>query len=113
MNHEPWYTIEEGATIGQPGSEEGITLLDEEHSYGMRITLEENAPSAPFAITCGIYGNMVHTRFFADREIARSEYEAMKIALVNMIQVYFEIQDAETANKEFNARQDQFFARFP
>ena len=76
-----WYPFEKGATLGQKGSEEGIILRDEEHPQEARITLERDTRAAPFAITCGIYGCMMHTRFFSLESEATSEYDAMKIAM--------------------------------
>lgn len=37
--------------------------------------------TAPWAITCGVHGLMVHTSLFADRPTAEAEHEAMKPAL--------------------------------
>ncbi len=76
-----WYTFENGATLGQPGSEQGIIVHDEEHPFGARITLERAAHVAPFAITCGIYGWMMHTRFFSSEDEAEAQYGLMKAAL--------------------------------
>jgi hypothetical protein len=66
-----WYPAEEGRTLGTQGSEQGIILQDEEYAHETRITLEQ-CHYPPFAITCGIYGWMVHTTF------ASSKDEAMK-----------------------------------
>ena len=60
-----WYPFESGATLGQKGSEGGAILRDEEHPQEARITFERDTRIAPFAITCGIYGCMMHTRFFS------------------------------------------------
>ena len=62
-----WQPFENGGTLGQIGSEEGIIVHDEEHSLGARISLERDTIVAPFAITCGIYGWMLHTRYFSSR----------------------------------------------
>jgi hypothetical protein len=69
------------------GSESGIVEIDEEHDCGARITLERDAKIAPYAITCGIYGWMVHTRYFEDHDRARREYEAMKAGLGNILSI--------------------------
>jgi hypothetical protein len=66
MAQSEWIEFEGGSTIGEQGSENGLTLKDEEQVRGARITLERDTRIAPFAITCGIYGWMVHTRFFRD-----------------------------------------------
>jgi hypothetical protein len=76
-----WYPFENGATLGQKGSEGGTILCDEEHHQEARITLERDTTISPFAITCGIYGCMMHTRFFSLESEASSQYEEMKTAL--------------------------------
>jgi len=47
------HQFEDGATLGQKGSESGVILRDEEHPQEARITLERDTRTAPFAITCG------------------------------------------------------------
>jgi hypothetical protein len=64
----------------QRGTEGGIIILDEEHDLGARITLERFEGGGG-AITCGIYGWMVHTRFFDTEADPRAEVELMKIDL--------------------------------
>jgi len=59
-----WDPFDSGTTIGQTGSESGRIMRDEQHSRGARITLERDTRAAPFAITCGAYGWMVHACFF-------------------------------------------------
>ena len=76
-----WTPFENGKTIGTRGSEDGIILVDDEHDLGARITLERDGSIAPFAITCGIYGSLLHTRFFSARETAERNLEEMKQAL--------------------------------
>ncbi len=76
-----WHAFGNGTSIGTKGSEGGTIVLDEEHEVGARITLEQDGQIAPWAITCGVYGLMFHTRFFAARPTAEAEYEAMKAAL--------------------------------
>ncbi|MGA2832061.1 MAG: hypothetical protein ABSE55_03220 [Terracidiphilus sp.] len=81
MAENSWYPFEDGVTLGQKGSEDGVILRDEEHPLEARITLERDTPSVPFAITCGIYGCMLHTRFFSLESEACSQYDLMKDAL--------------------------------
>jgi hypothetical protein len=72
-----WYPFRHGESIGQTGSEGGKILRDEEHSDGARVTLEKLRADR-WTITCGIYGWMVHTRFFlseASAEIGFNETE--------------------------------------
>jgi hypothetical protein len=81
-----WYIFDSGATLGQVGSEQGVIVHDEEHPFGGRITLERAAHVAPFAITCGIYGWMMHTRFFGYQDEAEGQYDSMKIALATLLE---------------------------
>lgn len=86
MANSGWYLFENGATIGQPGSEQGAILRDEEHALGARITLERDGRIAPYAITCGIYGHMMHTRFFDTEDEAGRQHEEMKSALAALLE---------------------------
>lgn len=80
-----WYPFEEGSTIGAIGSEGGSILEDEEYGLGARITLEQGGQTAPFAITCGIYGFMMHTTWARDEAEAKAKFEAMKSELVLLL----------------------------
>jgi len=74
---------------GQPetrGTEGGTIIVDEEHDFGARITLERLGEGPPCAITCGIYGWMVHTRFFAEAAAAERDYAAMKARLAEIVE---------------------------
>jgi hypothetical protein len=110
-----WHPYKQGATTGQAGSEEGIIVLDEEHDDGARITLERDARTVPFAITCGIYGWMVHTRFFADESEGRHEYGLMKSALEDLLQAIPLESDPEVEAKMAEAGREcgLFVQRFP
>ena len=68
----------EGAT----GSENGLILRDEQYADSCRITLEK-CPEY-YAITCGVYGAMVHT-VFCDFENYENVYYAMKNKLQDFI----------------------------
>jgi hypothetical protein len=80
-----WDLFDSGGTNGQKGSENGTIVRDEEHALGARITLERDATTAPFAITCGVYGWMVHTRFFSVEAEALAQFEEMKDALTAIL----------------------------
>lgn len=80
-----WSAFQDGATIEKKGSEEGIIVRDEEHESGSRITLESKTTHAPFAITCGIYGLMLHTAFASSDMEATKKYEEMKTWLDEML----------------------------
>jgi hypothetical protein len=90
MADSSWYPFEKGATIGQEGSESGVILRDEEHPSGARITLERDTAVAPFAITCGIYGCMMHTCFLGLEAEATSQYDEMKAALAALLATEYE-----------------------
>jgi hypothetical protein len=85
MDIENWYPFAAGSTMGETGSEGGFILLDEEYSGGARITLERDGHHAPFAITCGIYGWMAHTRYLATEQEANEAFEAMKAELARIV----------------------------
>jgi hypothetical protein len=73
-----WQNIDEGKTIGASGSEGGLIIRDEEYEGGARVTLERGCKIAPFAITCGIYGSMLHTVYLSTQAQAEASYEALK-----------------------------------
>ncbi len=102
-------------TVGAAGSEGGTILRDDEHADGARITLERDTKVAPFAITCGIYGWMLHTRWFSDEAQAQRDYDAMKAALAEIIQVIPLDDDPDCAAKMKAAsrRIGEFVERFP
>ena len=81
-----WISFDNGATIGQIGSESGVIIRDSEHPFGARITLERAGSIAPFSITCGIYGCMAHTRFFSTEQDASQQFELMADALASILQ---------------------------
>ena len=119
-----WMPFRGGATLGQMGSEAGVILRDEEHVESARITLERPEPRKPFgqpvvryAITCGIYGWMVHTRFFAEEDDAIRAYDEMKPELVKIAEALPEIEEddpnvTEKVERASDTFQD-FTARFP
>lgn len=77
-----WIIYGDGDTIGSVGSENGVILRDEEYDGECRITLEKC--SRYYAITCGIYGEMVHTAF-CDPEEGNAVFDAMKDDLANFL----------------------------
>ena len=81
MADREWIEFDGGSTIGQQGSQRGTIIRDDELQHSARITLERDTQIAPFAITCGVYGWMVHTRFFRSDADANRQYEEVRIAL--------------------------------
>lgn len=72
---------------GDIGSEGGNVLADEEYKKECRITLEKC--ERYHAITCGVYGDMVHTAFCSEED-ASSKYEEMKAELKDFIDASIE-----------------------
>ncbi|MFZ0545238.1 MAG: hypothetical protein WAM60_07360 [Candidatus Promineifilaceae bacterium] len=93
-NH--WEKYQSGSTLGTQGSEQGIIIEDIEHDLGVRITLERAFKGAPYRITCGIYGRMVHTCSFSSLHQAASKYEEMKSDLG---QILMHKDDTNLANE--------------
>jgi hypothetical protein len=90
-----WKAFEDGLTLGRPSSEHGRIVRDDDYADAARITLERDCPAAPFAITCGIYGWMMHMRFFADPDIAEAEYEGMKAGLAAIVGMIPNVNDPD------------------
>ncbi len=96
-----WHAYRDGSTIGTGGSEDGRILRDEEHDDGARVTLEAVSLShrAPFAITCGVYGAMVHTCFFGSETAAQQTFEEIKLELVKVLDALPERDDPDAEAK--------------
>ena len=97
LSQTTWEPFENGESIGKIGSEEGIIILDEFHKECGRITLEKDARTIPWAITCG--GGFVHTVYFETREQAENAYSHMKFDLWKIFQLEND-QDFYSAIKE-------------
>lgn len=80
-----WRRFDDGNSLGGIGSERGVILRDDEHLGGARITLERDGATAPFSITCGVYGWMVHTRFFGNEVEAQDAFSAMTVGLTELM----------------------------
>ncbi len=78
---------------------------------GARISLEGDATIAPFAITCGIYGCMMHTRFLALESEASSQYEEMKTALSALLTGEYE--DGPDGRRSFLDGVAKFVEKYP
>ena len=69
-------------TLGTIGCENGKILADEEYEESCRITLEKC--ERYYAVTCGVYGSMLHTAF-TDEADCWEIYNAMKSDLQKFI----------------------------
>lgn len=83
------------------GSEGGVILKDEEYENKCRVTLEKCKPY--YAITCGVYGTMVHTVFC--NENAKDMYEQIKTELQEFL-------DRNPSEEERYAFFDYFTLKF-
>ncbi|MDO9417679.1 hypothetical protein [Pararhizobium sp.] len=95
-----WGPYDDGSSLGTAGSEGGIILRDEEHAQGARITLEDS-PRPPFAITCGIYGVMVHTAYAATQAEAETAYGAMKADLEMLLDLWPDATSGQEAENRY------------
>lgn len=107
MAEEEWAALEGGATVGTVGSESGIIVRDDEHPLGARITLERGSRNAPFALTCGIYGTMVHTTYAGSDSEAATRFDAMRERLSLLLAVPDDDRDG------FYAELARFVSDFP
>jgi len=84
MYSDGWHAYENGQTLGETGTEQGVIVRDEEHAEGARITLERDG-DFPYAITCGIYGWYVHTCYFGAELEAEQAFGAMQRELAHIL----------------------------
>jgi hypothetical protein len=104
---------EDKAEVGR-GSEGGHIVRDEEHLLGARITLEKDCEVAPYAITCGIYGWMMHTCFVSDEGVVVQQYEEMKAELGDLLERSEELANDEEGQRAFLTEGcGGFVERFP
>jgi hypothetical protein len=115
MNREKnWYDYDDGYSIGTSGAGGGAIVRDEEHKRGARITLEEESSLAEFAITCGVYGWMFHTRFFGEEEKAFDAFDEMKTELGKVLEsMPDEADPGEEAEGDFAEELEMFVEKFP
>lgn len=103
-----WQQFNKGSTIGARGSEDGIIVADEEHELGARLTLERGCRRIPFAITCAVYGAMVHTVYSTSEAAASSLMAEMKGELERIL----ELRQSAEANA-VQAAISEFVQRYP
>lgn len=113
MTGSSWRPFENGTTLGLSGSEEGVVVRDEEHVLGARITLERAASVAPFAITCGIYGWMIHTCFLSSESEAESQYDLMKNSLSALLQAAEQTTAIDGGRKVLMDGVEKFVGEYP
>jgi|GEM_PF-2039254 len=94
-----WETNE--ADIETVGSESGIIVLDLEYSEGARISLEKETSIAPFAITVGVYGLLMHTIYCSDELEATHKITLLK-ELIEKARNYSNLERIEDLNRTLN-----------
>ncbi|MDY7231500.1 hypothetical protein [Hyalangium rubrum] len=110
-----WRPFEGGSTLGLSGSQGGTITWDEEYGGQARLTLEQDESRSFHAITCGITGWMLHTRFFGGASEAFAAFEEMRPALVELAS---RLPEGGPRNAQEGARVggpllSAFLARFP
>lgn len=80
-----WTQYDQGKDIGEQGSEGGIIIEDETYKDSCRITLEKDGAIAPYSITCGVYGLMVHTVYVGSLKEGKRKFNAMKESFQHLI----------------------------
>ena len=78
MDDKTWKKL---GTDTQEGVNGGVIISDEEYAGACRVTLE-TCPGC-HAITCGVYGSMVHTVFCS--KDPRDKYKEIKTVLKNFV----------------------------
>jgi hypothetical protein len=108
-----WRPLDNGATVGQPGTEGGVIVRDEEHESGARATRERDCGSAPWTVTCGIYGWFFHTRFLGSE--AEAEFPAMLDGLAAILDSIPRVDDpgADAKMGAVSESISRFVGRFP
>ena len=84
------------------GSEDGTIIADEEYKESCRITLERC--ESYDAITCGVYGSMMHTAF-CDKSHSQEVFDNMKRDLQEFI-------DKDTTAKEEDIFYEEFTSKY-
>lgn len=113
MTSSSWRPFDDGATLSLPGSEEGTVVRDEEHSLGARITIERAAQVAPFAVTCGIYGWMMHTCYFSSEAEAESQYDLMKDSLSTLLEAAEQTAEIDGGRQVLMQGVEEFVGEYP
>jgi hypothetical protein len=93
-----WTGFDKGKTIGKPGHEGGIIIIDSENVHGARITVEElHDGHHPFVITYGIYGLLFHMHAKATLEMAGEYVADLKGKMNTLFEMYELREEGRTA----------------
>lgn len=83
------------------GSEGGTIIADEEYNESCRITLERC--ERYYAITCGVYGSMMHTIFY-DKSHSQEVFDNMKRDLQEFIDKDTTAEEEDIFYEEFTSK---------
>lgn len=89
-----WHNFNNKKNIGKRGSENGIIISDIAYGDEARITIEKDGITAPFTITLGVYGVMMHTEFFSTYQQA-IEYQQKTMRVIERMIAMFQIKENE------------------
>ncbi len=103
-----WHKYDEGKSINNVSTEGGMILRDEEHELGARITIKRGKDF--LSVSGHIYGWIDHTRFFSSIHEAEREYDAMKNALGEMMNL---IESVDSKDIKVWEAISEFVRRFP
>jgi hypothetical protein len=111
-----WTPTEDGHSIGTKGFDGGTLVADYEHGLGARISIEDLGDGGHFAITCGIYDWLVHTRFLtlsrADADAACAEMRTALEAIMDSIPLKVD-PERDAKCEAVSVSIAQFVDRFP
>lgn len=78
---EQWLSLTQN--LGLPGSEGGVIVRDDELPSTARVTIERKTrPESGldyYCVTIGVYGALVHTAFFSNRDDATEGADIAKL----------------------------------
>jgi len=100
-----WYNFDKGRTLGKKGAEQGIIISDMENINGARITVEKDTATAPYAITFGIYGLMLHTHFKSTPEEVQLYLDWVRSTMHKVFALYE--QDEKNRSDEWYHEHDR------
>mgnify|MGYP000135483563 FL=1 len=107
-----WHQYKHGETLGTKGADNGIIIRDEEYLEAARVQLETQNPTAPFAIVCWIYGQLVHTVYMKSQADADKLFEEVKTELEKIVALLPRADTYEVIKPEVYRAIESFVARF-
>lgn len=82
-------TLDEWLEVGRnktgTGPHGGKLVWDQEHPLGARLTLEAEAPMAPWALSCRVAGYLEHVVYFRSPALAKAAFAELKPRLETIL----------------------------